>query len=73
MSNEANPGLLPSQEQMFEMIKELQKKAKEDDEEKARKDEKIAALEGQFEVHVLRIHMLCLAAYRLSNFQVIFD
>ena len=55
MSNEANPGLLPSQEQMFEMIKELQKKAKE---EKARKDEKIAALEGQFEVHVLRIHML---------------
>ena len=58
MSNEANPGLLPSQEQMFEMIKELQKKAKEDEEEKARKDEKIAALEGQFEVHVLRIHML---------------
>ena len=56
MSNEANPGLLPSQEQMFEMIKELQKKAKE--EEKARKDEKIAALEGQFEVHVLKIHML---------------
>ena len=43
---------------MFEMIKELQKKAKEDEEEKARKDEKIAALEGQFEVHVLRIHML---------------
>ena len=58
MSNEANPGLLPSQEQMFEMIKELQKKAKEDEEEKARKDEKIATLEGQFEVHVPRIHML---------------
>ena len=46
MSNEANPGLLPSQEQMFEMIRDLQKKAKE---EKARKDQKIAALEGQFE------------------------
>ena len=49
MSNEANPGLLPSQEQMFEMIRDLQKKAKEDEEEKARKDQKIAALEGQFE------------------------